>query len=84
MRNDTETKEKIMNQLVMKECINNKMLQITYDSIYKPLNLNFSSFPKEDPESKDYAGYNFSIANKNFKFRVAKTTPTKLGHFVTL
>jgi hypothetical protein len=61
-----------------------KVLGFSYNSIYKPLNLNCTSFPKAEVESKEYFAYNFSFSNKNFKFRVAKTTPTKLGQFVTL
>ena len=38
----------------------------------------------EDPEAKEYCGYNFQIQNRKFKYRKAKLTPKKVGFFVTL
>ncbi|UQD56765.1 MepB family protein [Flavobacterium sp. K5-23] len=40
--------------------------------------------PIPESESKEYAAQSFSINGKSIKFRVAKTTPTKKGQFVTL
>lgn len=37
-----------------------------------------------ETESQEYGACNFTINNKNIKFRSAKITPTKIGQFVTL
>jgi len=39
---------------------------------------------EEDPECKEYSGFNFMANHLKIKFRVSKTTPTKTGQFVTL
>lgn len=38
----------------------------------------------EDEECTSYFGFNFQLDRLNIKFRKAKTTPTKVGQFVTL
>lgn len=38
----------------------------------------------KDLECEEYAGYNAQIGKLNIKFRKAKTTPKKIGQFVTL
>ena len=38
----------------------------------------------DELESEEYFGLNFKLAGRNIKFRKAKVTPKKLGHFVTL
>lgn len=35
-------------------------------------------------ESKEYGAFDFEMNQRQIKFRVAKTTPTKIGQFVTL
>jgi hypothetical protein len=40
--------------------------------------------PIPETESKEYAAHSFAINGKSIKFRIAKTTPTKTGQFVTL
>lgn len=45
--------------------------------------VNFKNVSSEE-ECKDYAGYNFKIGSHHIKFRRAKITPKKAGHFVTL
>jgi hypothetical protein len=40
--------------------------------------------PIPEAESKEYGANSFTINGKSVKFRVAKTTPTKIGQFVTL
>jgi hypothetical protein len=40
--------------------------------------------PIPESESKEYSANSFIINGKSVKFRVAKTTPTKIGQFVTL
>ncbi len=41
------------------------------------------STPIPEPESTEYAAYSLMLGTKNVRFRVSKTTPTKLGLFVT-
>lgn len=61
----------------------NILLLKSYELIYKPLDLNCTR-PISDDESKLYAAYDFSLNHLKIKFRVGKSTPTKIGHFVTL
>jgi len=51
--------------------------------IYQPLGLHFHSIIPEK-ESQEYGACTFVMDGKNIQFRVAKTTPTKNGQFVTL
>lgn len=37
-----------------------------------------------EKECEEYLGYNFTLNTLSFKFRKAKTTPKKVGQFVTL
>lgn len=37
-----------------------------------------------DPESADYEGYNLACGDARIKFRKAKVTPKKAGHFVAI
>ncbi|MHA7270452.1 MepB family protein [Arthrobacter sp. HLT1-20] len=37
-----------------------------------------------EPESADYAAHRLTLGGRSAVFRVAKTTPTKVGQFVTL
>ena len=37
-----------------------------------------------EKEGQDYGALSFTLEDKNIKYRVGKTTPTKLGHFVTV
>ncbi|EFL25378.1 conserved hypothetical protein [Streptomyces himastatinicus ATCC 53653] len=41
------------------------------------------SQPVPEPESAEYAAHGFTIDGLSVRFRVAKTTPTKVGQFVT-
>jgi len=52
--------------------------------IYLPANLNIQN-PKleHDPRGQEYSACRFKIDDQNVAFRVAKTTPTKIGQFVT-
>ena len=50
---------------------------------YTPAGLTSHSFLKE-PESKEYGAFDFEMNGHHIKFRVGKTTPTKIGQFVTL
>ncbi|MFB7631698.1 MepB family protein [Streptomyces sp. NPDC056149] len=40
--------------------------------------------PVPEPESAEYAAHGFTIDGSSVRFRVAKTTPTKVGQFVTV
>ena len=51
--------------------------------VYQPLGLSCSA-PVAESESADYGAFTFVLDGANICFRVAKTTPTKVGQFVTL
>ena len=53
------------------------------DRIFSPSQLNFSE-PSIEAESQEYGACEFKLNGLSVKFRVAKVTPTKIGHFVTL
>ncbi|MFK0258567.1 MepB family protein [Streptomyces sp. NPDC090445] len=40
--------------------------------------------PVPEPESAEYAACGFTLDGRSVRFRVAKTTPTKAGQFVTV
>ncbi|OAR24003.1 MepB domain containing protein [Streptomyces sp. ERV7] len=40
--------------------------------------------PVPEPESAEYAAHGFTLDGLSVRFRVAKTTPTKVGQFVTV
>ncbi|GHC68739.1 MepB family protein [Streptomyces cinnamoneus] len=42
------------------------------------------SQPVPEPESAEYAAHGFTLDGLTVRFRVAKTTPTKAGQFVTV
>lgn len=42
------------------------------------------SEPRADVESRDYGAHTFEVNGHRAVFRVARTTPTKIGQFVTL
>ncbi|GAA2282082.1 MULTISPECIES: MepB family protein [Kitasatospora] len=42
------------------------------------------SLPVPEPEGGEYAACGFTLDDRSVRFRVAKTTPTKVGQFVTL
>ncbi|WP_267242704.1 MepB family protein [Streptomyces sp. PR69] len=42
------------------------------------------SLPVPEPESAEYAACAFTLDGRSVRFRVAKTTPTKAGQFVTV
>jgi len=42
------------------------------------------SLPEPDPENAEYAAYTFTLDDRSVRFRVAKTTSTKVGQFVTV
>lgn len=42
------------------------------------------SLPVPEPESAEYAAHEFTLDGLSVRFRTAKTTPTKVGQFVTV
>ncbi|RYZ98858.1 MAG: hypothetical protein EOP47_18275 [Sphingobacteriaceae bacterium] len=60
-----------------------KDLVIAKNLLYDKLDLACTN-PQAEPESAEYAAYNFSINKVRIKYRAAKITPTKTGQFVTL
>lgn len=58
-------------------------LVATINVIYKQSEFNFSE-PLKEEESDAYGAYFFNLNLQQVRFRVAKTTPTKVGQFVTL
>lgn len=61
----------------------NKELNTIIDLIYTPMDFKISQLSKET-ESEEYGAYSFYLNQLSIRFRVAKTTPTKVGQFVTL
>jgi len=53
------------------------------EMVYDACNLK-CSHPEAEAESTDYSAYRFLINDKSICYRIAKTTPTKNGQFVTL
>lgn len=62
----------------------NPLLHLSYKLLYKLCNLACNEKPKSESESQEYCAYTFTLSNVQIKFRVAKTTPTKVGQFVTI
>ncbi|EFE77335.1 hypothetical protein SSIG_04917 [Streptomyces filamentosus NRRL 11379] len=52
-------------------------------SVYDPGGF-VCSQPVPEPESADYAAHRFTLDGQSVAFRVARTTPTKVGQFVTV
>jgi hypothetical protein len=52
--------------------------------IYEPAGLMVTQVPTREAESSEYAACRLRLNNRTVAFRVAKTTPTKIGQFVTL
>jgi hypothetical protein len=51
--------------------------------VYNPSKFQYTS-PQAESESSEYAASTFELNNREIKFRAAKTTPKKVGQFVTL
>ena len=62
--------------------IPNILLQ-TKSLVFDPCGFELTN-PVLEKESKDYGAYQFELNALKILFRVAKTTPTKVGQFVTL
>lgn len=53
-------------------------------SIYNAAGIQITDEARRETESDEYGACRFSLNNHNIAFRVAKTTPTKIGQFVTI
>lgn len=62
---------------------NKKEINEIIEKLYKPLNLKVTNVIREK-EGKEYDAHKLNINDCNILYRAAKTTPTKLGQFVTL
>ncbi|MEU2109287.1 MepB family protein [Streptomyces sp. NPDC019507] len=51
--------------------------------VYDPVGFDCARLEPE-PESAEYAAHAFTLDGRSVRFRVGKTTPTKVGQFVTL
>lgn len=51
---------------------------------YEPAGLTLTERPRREAESADYGACRFGLDGHHVAFRVAKTTPTKVGQFVTI
>nr|WP_295774928.1 MepB family protein [Rhodoferax sp.] len=51
--------------------------------VYQVCGFSFAP-PQPEAESAEYGACTFTLDGANIRFRVAKTTPTKVGQFVTL
>ncbi|OCC07927.1 MepB family protein [Streptomyces sp. PTY087I2] len=58
-------------------------LRAAKNSVYDPGGFSCSR-PVPEPESADYAAHRFTLDGQPVAFRVARTTPTKAGRFVTV
>ncbi len=81
-RNSNQAIE-ISKSVTQNDFTNNRMLHLSYQLVYQPCNLCCSK-PKKDEESKIYSGHDLRLNSLFVKFRVGKSTPTKIGHFVTI
>ncbi len=59
-------------------------LKKSISNLYEPAGIKLTSYPVPESESAEYGAYCFSLDHKKVLFRIAKTTPTKIGQFVTL
>ena len=70
------------NILLFEDSLHHELINVI-NLIYKPLNFKCSQ-PMREIESIQYGAYLFQLNGYSIRFRVAKTTPTKTGQFVTL
>ena len=61
-----------------------RALLTALDAIYLPAGLKCPSDISPHAEAREYEGCQFNLAGRRVLFRVAKTTPTKVGQVVTL
>lgn len=61
-----------------------KDLIAAIQDVYMPAGMQLTDLPLREAESAEYGACRFSLNGHTIVFRVAKTTPTKIGQFVTL
>ncbi|MGZ7458962.1 MepB family protein [Pseudomonas sp. Ma2-10] len=54
------------------------------ERIYKPAGMTLTDEVRREEESAEYGACRFGLDGQTIVYRVAKTTPTKIGQFVTL
>jgi hypothetical protein len=54
------------------------------EHVYEPAGMKVTLAPMREAESSEYGACRFGLDGRAIAFRVAKTTPTKLGQFVTI
>jgi len=59
-------------------------LQQALDTIYAPAGLHLTAGPLAEPESAQYHAFRLALNGASVVYRAARTTPTKIGQFVTL
>ena len=59
-------------------------LLVALDGAYRQAGLATSAAPAREAESAEYGACRLGLAGLSVAFRVAKTTPTKIGQFVTI
>ncbi len=59
-------------------------LIVAMRKVYQPAGLAITATPQREAESEEYGACRFTLQGRAVVFRVAKTTPTKLGQFVTV
>ena len=52
--------------------------------VYKPAGMQLTDLALREAESVEYGASRFGLDGHTIAFRVAKTTPTKIGQFVTI
>jgi len=59
-------------------------LKLAIESAYTPAGLKLTSTPILEKESQEYSACRLEINHKKVIYRTAKTTPTKVGQFITI
>lgn len=54
------------------------------EQVYKPAGMTLTQEIRREPQSAEYEACRLGLDDQEVVFRVAKTTPTKIGQFVTL
>ncbi|MEB0227957.1 MepB family protein [Pseudomonas sp. 10S4] len=61
-----------------------KDLIATIEQVYEPAGMTLTHEARREEESAEYGACRFGLDGQTIVFRLAKTTPTKIGQFVTL
>ncbi|NRR30669.1 MepB family protein [Oxalobacteraceae bacterium] len=61
-----------------------RALVAALDGPYRQAALTLTTAPRREQESEEYGACRLALAGRRVVFRVAKTTPTKIGQFVTI